>query len=188
MAWVAVVVMVAAAAYAAYSQREQAKAQKEMYEYQSKVDEYNRKLAEQSAASEAAAHRKKVQRLLASQRARLSAAGLDISSGSPLELLTDTAYEGEMDAQRILYTGKLRGMGFQMSSELSLFQGRAAKSAGNRQATATLLSGAASAAGTGAQYYGGSSATTTQGESWSQTSQQTGGTSTPSRSPTGTYR
>ena len=68
MAWVAVVIMVVAAAYTAYSQKKQADAQKEMYEYQSKVDEYNRKLAEQSAAGEAAAHRKKVQRLLASHK------------------------------------------------------------------------------------------------------------------------
>ena len=68
-----------------------------------------------------------------------------------------------MDAQRILYTGKLKGMGFQMSSELSLFQGRAAQSAGNKKAYATLINGAAGASSAYASGSGGETTTTQDG-------------------------
>jgi hypothetical protein len=163
MAWVAIVVMVVAAAYAAYSQREQAKSQQEYYDYQAKVQEFNAKLAEQNAAAAARVHRRKVMAILSSQRARLSAAGLDISMGSPLELFAETAYEGEMDAQRILYKGKMEGMGFQMSAALSTFQGDAALKGGTRQAYGTLLTGAAQASSAGVTAYGGGGATTGNG-------------------------
>lgn len=163
MAWVAIVLVVAAAAYSAYSSYQQGKAQEDMYEYQQDVQEYNAALERQNAEYQARKHRKDVQRLLASQRAHLSASGLDISMGSPLELMADTAYEGEMDAQEIIYAGEMRATGLQHQADLSGFQGKVAYWSGKQKAYGTLLSGAASGASMGAASYGGGAQTTQSG-------------------------
>lgn len=149
---VMVVVTIVAAAYGAYTQYQAAKAEKDMYEYQKEVQEYNAALERQKALEAARKHRKDVQRLLATQRAKYAASGLEISEGTPLELFAQTAYEGEMDARNILYVGEMRARGFEMSADLSQFQGKVALWRGKQQAYGTLLSGAAQASGT---YYAG---------------------------------
>lgn len=86
----------------------QAKAQKSAYEYQAKVSENNAKIAEWQAQNEIAKgqqaeieQRRKTAALKGSQTASLAARGLDISSGSALNILTDTDYMGEQDALTI---------------------------------------------------------------------------------------
>jgi hypothetical protein len=86
----------------------QAKSQKNAYEYQAKVSENNAKIAEWQAQNEIAKgqqaeieQRRKTAALKGSQTASLAARGLDISSGSALNILTDTDYMGEQDALTI---------------------------------------------------------------------------------------
>lgn len=52
--------------------------------------------------------RRASRRIIAKQQAGAAAAGLDISSGSPLELTLDSALEAEKNALNIRYTGELR--------------------------------------------------------------------------------
>jgi hypothetical protein len=79
-------------------------AQKNAYEYQAAVSRNNQKIAEWQAQNAIAQgqeaeidQRRKMAALKGSQRAGLAAKGLDISSGSALNILTDTDYLGEMD-------------------------------------------------------------------------------------------
>lgn len=83
-------------------------AQKQAYEYQAAVSRNNQKIAEWQAQNEIAKgeeaqveQRRKIAALKGSQRAGLAAKGLDISTGSALNILTDTDYLGELDVQNI---------------------------------------------------------------------------------------
>jgi len=83
--------------------------------------------------------RSRLRRLLASQRAMYAKAGVDISSGSPLTVMADTAAEGEKEALNIRFGAKEEA-GFRR------FYGKQAATAGRRAAGATLLTGLGSAA------------------------------------------
>jgi len=52
--------------------------------------------------------RDKTRRILGKQQAIAAASGLDPSSGTPLEIALDSAFQGEMNALNIGYSGALR--------------------------------------------------------------------------------
>lgn len=104
--------MVAMSVYGAYSQAsaasKAASSQKNAYEYQAQVSANNAKIAEWQAQNEIAKgqqaeieQRRKTAALKGTQTASLAARGLDISTGSALNILTDTDYMGEQDALTI---------------------------------------------------------------------------------------
>jgi hypothetical protein len=78
--------------------------------------------------------RSKLAKLLASQRALYAKAGVDISSGSPLTVMADTASEGEKEALSIRFGAK-------EDARLQRFYGATASAAGRRQGTSTLITG-----------------------------------------------
>ena len=109
MTAVAVGVAVVGAAMSGYGMYQQSQAQKAQAEYQSAVARNNQIIGEQNAADarkrgelEANKHREKVQALKGSQKAAMAAGGFEIDSGSNLDVLSDTAQLGELDALTIL--------------------------------------------------------------------------------------
>jgi hypothetical protein len=153
--------MVMAAAVAAYAQYKQGEQQEEAMKMEAEYREHEGTLIENQSIREADAHRKAVRRLIATQRAKLAASGVDIGGGSPLELFAQTAYDGEMDAQDILYAGKIGKQTKGMAANMARFRGSQAKIAGRWAAAGTLASGTAKAYGS---YAGGNTQTqTTQG-------------------------
>jgi hypothetical protein len=152
-------VMIMAAAIAAYAQYQQGKQEEEAMELEAQYREHEGELIASQSLREADSHRKAVRRLIATQRAKLSASGVDIGSGSPLELFAQTAYDGEMDAQDIIYAGKIGKQTKGMAANMARFRGAQAKIAGRWAAAGTLASGTASAYGS----YSGGSTNTNQG-------------------------
>ena len=55
-------------------------------------------MARQEGKYEEAASRERLKKLMGTQRSLYAKAGVDISSGSPLLMLAETAAEGEMEA------------------------------------------------------------------------------------------
>lgn len=105
MAALPVVMAIGSAAFTAYSGYQQSAATKNAYEYQSKVSANNSKIAEWNAQD--AARRgeqtlidtqRRTAALMGTQRATLAGRGIDLSEGSALNILSDTAYLGEQDA------------------------------------------------------------------------------------------
>ncbi|MCK5504209.1 MAG: hypothetical protein KAJ10_03560 [Thermodesulfovibrionia bacterium] len=84
--------------------------------------------------------RTRLKKLLASQRALYAKAGVDLSTGSPLTVLADTAARGEQEALNIR-RGATEGAG------ITRFQGAAEARAGRTRATGTLLAGLATTGG-----------------------------------------
>lgn len=81
--------------------------------------------------------RERLKKLLASQRTLYAKAGVDLSTGSPLTVLADTAAQGEQEALNIR-------RGVTEGAEITRFQGRAESRAARTRATGTLLGSLAS--------------------------------------------
>lgn len=134
---------------------QQANAARADGKYQQQVANNNAILAEQNAtdayrrgALEEEKHRATVRRAIGSQRAALAANGLDLGTGTPVDLVTESAKFGEMDALTIRANAAREAWGFQSSAEQYRADGRAARASGNNAANGTLLT-------TGASLFGG---------------------------------
>jgi hypothetical protein len=93
-------------------------------------------------------HREKVAQLISQQRAAAGASNVDLDSGTPLRLVTDTESMGNADALRIRgnYEDKAQAMDDQ--AKLTLAEGRNAKKQGKiGLATSILTAGVGAYAG-----------------------------------------
>jgi hypothetical protein len=120
-----------------------AQAQADAGEAEKKANYANARVIEIDAAKSEALSRLETKKTLATQRALYAKAGVDITSGSPLLIMTDTAEEGERNAMEIRSAGK-------REAKLMRYYGRQAKSSANTQAGATLLT---TMGNTANQYY-----------------------------------
>lgn len=134
------------------------KAQKQAYEYQAAVSRNNQKIAEWQAQNEIAKgqeaeieQRRRISALKGSQRAGLAAKGLDISTGSALNILTDTDYLGELDvanirsnAERAAWAARVQGSNEAANAELLTMRAEAENPL--MAGAGTFLSGAGSVA------------------------------------------
>lgn len=104
------------------------------------IADQDRRLAVQTAQIDASDRRRENRRTLASIRAAFGVSGGDLG-GSPLDVLSDTAAELELDTQRIEYEGRsanrsgaLQMLGFQRDTEQALASAANARTAGGLNA------------------------------------------------------
>jgi len=143
------VATVASAAFAAKSQIDQGNYQKGASRYNARVAENQAQEVRRAGTEAENIQRRKTALLLSKQRAQLGAAGVELGSGSALQLQEDTQTLGEIDALRIRSNVESQVRSLQTGAELTLSQGNAAASVGRTAATGTLLSGSAAVIGTG---------------------------------------
>jgi hypothetical protein len=152
---VAIAAMVSAAASAgvsAYSANEQGKNAKRTGEFNAEMQRRTADDALQRGAIDAADKRQQTRQLIARQHAAQAASGLDTTSGTPLQIMTESAGMGELDALRTLNNAQRQASGLNASADLEIYKGNAAQSAGRFNAAGSILTGASSAAQIG--YYG----------------------------------
>lgn len=142
---VAAVASVSMSAYGMYAQGQQ---QQKQAEYQAAVANNNAIVAEQNAQIQDRAaqdalnrgrieeqqHRLKVAQMKGTQRSALAASGVEVDSGSALDMVADTAMMGEMDALTIRNNAERESYNFQVGA----YNARA--QAGNFRAESGLLS------------------------------------------------
>jgi hypothetical protein len=116
--------------------------------------EYNAKLAEQNAQVAAAqgeaaaeAQSRDSQRNIGRALALYGASGVQTDTGSPSDVLADSARGAALDNLNIKYNAKLRAMGLQAQAGLDRSNAANSSSAGFLNATSSILSGGAKAAG-----------------------------------------
>lgn len=121
-------------------------------DYNKEIADYNAKVAELQAAdaldrgAEAEGrHRVNVRGLIGAQRAALAAQGVDVASGSALEVQLDTAGRGEVDALRIRSNAAREAWGYEVQATDSRMRGELAQMEAKSRATSTILGGAGSA-------------------------------------------
>lgn len=116
---------------------------KKSAEYNAKVSEMEAEQVTKSAEFEADKQRQDVERLLASQRAVYGASGIDISAGGSVsKVQQQTAIEGNLDTQAILYNGEIEAARARNAASFARFSGKQQQTAGFVNAGTTLLSGA----------------------------------------------
>jgi hypothetical protein len=86
--------------------------------------------------------------LIGSQRAGYAGQGVDVSEGSPLDVQTDTAYQGELDALTIRTNAAREAWGFNVSAEDERMQAAAQRKLGKLQASSTRKVGRSEALST----------------------------------------
>lgn len=98
----------------------QAKSQQAMYDYQAKVAEQNRKIAQENAADErqqgieeARLQRYKTIQKVGAQQAAMAANGIDVSQGTAVDVIDDTATIGELDALQTRYNYERRAQAYE---------------------------------------------------------------------------
>lgn len=144
VAYATLAATVAAAGVAAYSAEKQAHYQRAVADNNAKIASANATLALQKGQTEEQAKRTATAQMISKERAMVGAAGVDVNTGSPLKVQSDTAELGELDAltirsnaARSAWNARNQQMGFES-------EGAQASSAGNLEAFSSLLGGASS--------------------------------------------
>lgn len=92
-------------------------------------------------AQEQEAQRRKDAGLLSRQRAVMAAGNVSLASGSPLNILADTAMLGELDASRIMDNARREEQAHLAGSQLASMEADNASTAGMIGAFGTILGG-----------------------------------------------
>jgi hypothetical protein len=148
---VMVAASVASAVATGYSAYSSGQAQKEQADYNAEVAKAEGEAAKQKAEYDAEQSRRKFKAILGEQILNYSKAGVDITSGSPLLLLSAQAKEGERERQQIRYEGRLGINRARNQASLYGLTGRNAYRAGVIGAGTSFLTGVAK---TGSMLYG----------------------------------
>ena len=125
----------------AFGQYQAGEAYEATGDYNARVLEQYAVAARQSAAFEEARQRREARRLKAAQRAGYAKAGVVITEGSPLTVLTETAAEAELDALAIRYAGEVQARGYEAEAAISRWEGKQQKRAARLGVGRTILSG-----------------------------------------------
>lgn len=146
------VISTAITTYAAY---EQSQAQQKAAKAEAKMREQEAENFRQSAAYEERQYRRRIDILLGKQAAIGAAAGLDITSGSPLLMELANVRQKEMEAQNIRRTGAVNASAQEFEARLARYrarqfgqQGTYAIAGGAAKAGGSILSGWSSYSGT----------------------------------------
>lgn len=135
----AMVAMGAAGGMQAYGQYQSGKFNNAMAEQNAKIQTQAAEDAAGRGAIEANAAKQNAAQVAGSQRAAMAAGGVDVGSGSALDLLSDTARGGELDALIARNNAARESYGLQVSAADSLARGRMARQQGNMGAVSTIL-------------------------------------------------
>ena len=152
------VFQVAGLAFSAYSAMQQSQASKDSANYNAAIQRNNATIAEYQAKDAVARgdkatedHMRKVAQLKGSQKASMAARGLDLSEGTPLNILTDTDLFGEIDANTIQTNAAREAWGYRAQGSNSTAQANLYKAQADNQnplmaGATSLLSNAGSVA------------------------------------------
>jgi hypothetical protein len=117
-------------------------AQQNAEKYNAEVDQNNAIQARQAAFSQEQASEQQTTSRLGQQKADYGASGVDVNTGSPVDVMTDTAAKGRLDALTLRYGGQVRAQADQEGASLALYQGASDATAGYIGAGTSLLTGA----------------------------------------------
>lgn len=135
-----------------YSSYEQGKFDEGVAKYNARQDENQATQTRNKSTEEENKQRRFTAELISKQKAEAAAGGVDINSGSALQLQTDSALLGEVDALRIRQNFGDAANSLDDRAGLTLAKGDNARKSGRNEFGASLIS----AAGQGVQGYNAS--------------------------------
>ena len=150
------------------SSYQQGKQQQAMYNYQAKVAEENAKIANKNAATErqtgieeARLQRMKTLQAVGNQQTAMAANGMDVTQGTSLDIIEDTAAMGELDAlqiqtnyERKAQSYEAQANNFNNQASMDVIAGKNAYTAGQIKAVQTGLNGVSKTVGVASKWVG----------------------------------
>ena len=124
----------------------QAKSRAAALEYQQKQSIILAEDSRKRAAQKEQAQRRETSQLEGRQRALMGGSNLDLTTGSPLDILADTAQLGELDARVIRADGEREAAGHFANADLQGMAADSARSAGKLEVAGIVLGGVSSIA------------------------------------------
>lgn len=128
-------------------------AQRQAFEMNAKFAEFNAKQALERGDEAAKAYKDHVNKTIGTQRASYAAQGVDVNSGSAMEVQKQTAELGAQDVLTIKNNAWREAWGMRVEAGNSRIQAQYAESTANATARATLLTGGLQAGAQGASGY-----------------------------------
>ena len=122
-------------------------AQAAAYEAKARLAQVNANIARQQGAAAADSQRRIAARQMGSMVANYGASGVQTDSGSPVDVLADSAAMATLDNLTIKYNAELKALGYQVESSMDLASAENAR-------TSAVLNAAASGLSAYATYYG----------------------------------
>lgn len=139
----------------AYGQSEAIKAKSDFdakqFELNSRIADMQSDEAIKQGDKAAAAQKTQAKRVVGAQRAALAAQGINIDSGSALDIQQETAEMGAVDAMTIKNNAWRESWGYKMNAANMRGQADITRISGQNQANNTLLTGGLQAASYGAK-------------------------------------
>ena len=159
---------VASTALGTVSSIQQGKQQQAMYNYQAKVAEQNAEIAKRNADTErqtgieeARLQRMKTLQAVGAQQTAMAANGMDVTQGTSLDIIEDTAAMGELDALQIQTNYEKKALAYEQQAgnytnqaNMDAISGRNAYTAGKINAVSTGLNGIGKLAGVATKWVG----------------------------------
>ena len=130
--------MAAGTVVSAYSAYQQGKMQRDLNEYNAKIAENNKILADRQYEIDHKEHQKRYRRLLGNQRVSYAKSGVTME-GSVIDVIEDSAIASNWEIQKMKYNRDVRKAGYTASATRSRFVGQSAYWAGKMNAAGTLL-------------------------------------------------
>lgn len=168
---VAAVAGVASGVVGGISSYQQGKATQAQYNYQAEVNRRNAQKAQanadtkrQEGIEESRLQRLKTLQTVGSQQAAMAANGFDVSSGTNLDIVEDTAAMGELDALTTRYNYETEALAYESQADnynnqanLDILAGQNAYKSGVYGAVSSGINGLGSAASVASKWYSGNS-------------------------------
>jgi hypothetical protein len=144
---------VAGGVMGAISAKQQGEAAEEAAEYNAAVAQNDAIAAQNAAAQEARQIRRKNLMRLGAQRSSIAKSGVSMDAGSSFDdVIYDSAIQGELDAQSMLYSGLVRSQAQMAAGAMSLYEGQQAKRAAGIGMASSLIGGLGGVAQAGTSY------------------------------------
>jgi hypothetical protein len=138
---IGMIVSLISTAVGAISAIDAANKQKEALDYNAEVMDAQAQSERDAARFEETRQREQAAKMRARQRVAYTASGVDLSEGTPLEVLGAQAGEMEMDALAIRYNGEIKANQSISQANIYRMQGGQAERAGFSNAGSSLLTG-----------------------------------------------
>lgn len=132
--------------------------------YNAQVSQQNAVIARQQGQAAMQAQQRSSARAIGQALALYGASGVATDSGSPLDVLADSARMAELNRLTIQYNSELKSYGFETQSTLDYFKERTSRTAGYLNAAADVAESMEKAAGKGG---GGGGSTSSSFSNWS---------------------
>jgi len=160
---------IASTAMGVTSSIQQGKAQEAYQNYQAEVAKQNAEIAQDNAAlerqqgiEEARLQRMKAIQAVGSQQTAMAANGVDVTQGTALDVIEDTAAMGELDALQTRYNYERKALqyeqqasNFQNQANLDIIEGQNALQAGRMNALAVGFDGLSKTGDVAYKWFGG---------------------------------